>query len=482
MARPDRPRRQTKPRNLGKPLATSFLRALGEVVGFEHVLTDDADREDYAFDAFPPARVVKALGALPPWPDAIVRPGATAQVQALVNLARESGTPIVPFGGGTGVMGAAVPVRGGLIIDLGRMQAVRHVDPDGLVAQAEAGIPLDALDDALRGSGLMLGHDPWSQPIATLGGAISTDGVGYLAAGYGSMGEQVLGLEVVLPDGGLIEAKNISIAAGALPHRLFVGAEGVFGIITSAVVRVFPRPETRAVHAIVFESFASGYATILAMGRLGLRPSMIDYSEEPPSRGEKTILYAAFEGPERRVMVEQGEALRLFAEYGGRDLGKAEAQRFWDERHASAEHWQRRNAAGRRLARGEASWHRGLDYLHFALPVERVLDYRERSLSLIREEGLEAREIAIWGRPDLFSLIVVDPTNGELPDKTLDEASERLLGLAHDMGGSMEYCHGVGLKLQTLMERESGGGMRLLRAIKGALDPGNVMNPGKLGL
>ena len=123
-----------------------------------------------------------------------------------------------------------------------------------------------------------------------------------------------------------------------------------------------------------------------------------------------------------------------------------------------------------------------MDYLHLALPVDRVLDYREQSLALIRERALEAREVAIWGRPDLFSLIVVDPAGRERSGDVLNATSQRLLELAHEMGGSMEYCHGVGLKLQRLMERELGGGMGLLRAVKKALDPGNIMNPGKLGL
>jgi FAD/FMN-containing dehydrogenase len=467
---------------VSESLPASAVRSLKNIVGPEHVLTGDDEREEYAFDAFPPDRVVKALGGEPAGPAAIVRPGSTDEVRALVRLANESGTPIVPFGAGTGVMGAAVPVRGGLVIDLGRMQSVRHLDADGLVVQVEAGIRLKALNDTLRDKGLMLGHDPWSQPIATLGGAISTDGVGYLAARYGSMGEQVLGLEVVLPDGELIEAKNISLSAGAVPHRLFVGAEGALGIITAAVVRAFPMPETRMLHAIAFESFAKGYAAILAMGRRDVRPSMIDYSEEPLVRGDESVLYLAFEGMEARVAVEQREGLRLCEGHGGRDLGQAEARRFWDERHLSAERWERRNAEGRSLARREAPWTRGLDYLHLALPVDRVLDYRERSLALIEETGLEVREVAIWGRPDLFSLMLADPANGERPTDLLDATSQRLLELAQDMGGSMEYCHGVGLKLQRLMERELGGGMLLLRAVKSALDPGNIMNPGKLGL
>ena len=170
-----------------------------------------------------------------------------------------------------------------------------------MIAVVESGALLGDLDDALAAHGLMLGHDPWSRPIATVGGAISTDGVGYLAAAYGSMGEQVIGLEAALATGELLDARAVSLRAGPRLDHALIGAEGALGVITAAVLRVFPRPETRTAHALRFESFAAGFGAVGAMARAGIRPSMIDLTEERGECGSlDTTLYLCFEGPPRR--------------------------------------------------------------------------------------------------------------------------------------------------------------------------------------
>ena len=464
-----------------------LAQALTSIVGREHVLVSTNDREEYAFDAYSPAGVRERLpsgeegGTV--LPDVVARPGSAQEVQGIVRLANDRRTPIVPFGGGTGVMGAAVPEHGGIVVDLRRMDRTLEVSADGLTASVQAGALLQDVDRALGHQGLMLGHDPWSQAIATVGGAISTNGVGYLAARYGSMGEQVLGLEVVLPTGDLLESKKVSAVAGAWLHPLFIGAEGTLGIITAVTLRAFPLPERRALRALAFDDFPAGYAAILAMGRRGVRPSMIDYSEEPVSQVKQATLYLAFEGFADEVEALERMGLAICLEHGGRDLGADEASRFWESRHATAEAWAQRNAQGRRFGRARLPWGRQwFDYLHAALPPEAVLDYKGRCDSLLAEAGLQAREYAIWGRADLFSLLIGGPPADEEGASKAREVSERLLRMAQDLGGSMEYCHGVGLKLRALMPRELGAGMEALRAIKSALDPGNIMNPGKLGL
>ena len=457
--------------------------ALVAIVGREHVLDALEDREEYALDAFPLSKAREALGGATGPPDVVARPGSTPEVQAIVRLANDRRIPIVPYGGGTGVMGAAVPVQGGIVVDLRRMDRVLESDADGLTAQVEAGALLKDVDEALNQGGLMLGHDPWSQAIATVGGAISTDGVGYLAARYGSMGEQVLDLEVVLPNGELLPAKKVSMAAGPPLNRLLIGAEGTLGIITTATLRVFPLPERRTVHALAFTDFEAGYHAVLAMGRQDVHPSMVDYSQEPMERGEQSVLYMAFEGFKEEAEAHRARGLALCAQHGGWDLGEAEARRFWDTRHAVAEQWARRNAAGRRIGRSQApagpSW---FDYLHVAVPPAEVLEYKGRCERILAEAGLQAREYAIWGRPDLFSVAVVGALGQETPPGDTAAVSRTLLKMAQELGGSMEYCHGVGLKLRGLMERELGAGAAALRSIKAALDPNNIMNPGKLGL
>ena len=194
------------------------LETLASIVGAEHVLSAREDREDHALDAYGSWRYVAEVASGESVPDVVVRPSSTEEVQALLCFAAGEGIAVTPHGGGTGVMGGAVPLQRGVVLDLRRMDRLRSVDTGAMIAVVEAGALLGDLDDALAKHGLMLGHDPWSRPIATVGGAISTDGVGYLAAAYGSMGDQVIGLEAALATGELLDARAISLRAGAPPR------------------------------------------------------------------------------------------------------------------------------------------------------------------------------------------------------------------------------------------------------------------------
>ena len=459
-------------------MTKGLLESLAAIVGPEHVLSTPEDREEFALDAYALWHGTSEDTAAN-LPEAIVRPDGTGEVQALVRLAVERGVPLIPYGAGTGVMGAATPARGGIVVDLRRMNRIRHVSPGALIARVEAGAILSDVDDRLAEQGLMLGHDPWSKPLATIGGAISTDGVGYLAAGYGSMGEQVLGLEAVLPDGTLMTARDISKAPAIRLDRLLIGAEGVLGIITSAVLRVFPRPEARLLHAVAFPEFSSGYQAIVGMAKAGIRPAMIDYSQEPLDNGPRATLYLAFDGPRASAAAQRDAGLHICADHGGEVLADDEALNFWDQRHESANRFAERTALGRRFARALPSSGRRFDYLHLALPEERVLEYKERCEALLGAAGMQAREYAIWGRPDLFSVAYQSSTSD---DGDVTETSERLLRLAHSMGGSIEYCHGVGLKLLPLLSEEYGETLSVIKRVKQALDPAGIMNPGKLGV
>ena len=325
------------------------LAALASIVGAEHVLSAREDREDHALDAYGSWRYVEEVASGASVPDVVVRPGSAEEVQALLCFAAGEGIAVTPHGGGTGVMGGAVPLRRGIVLDLQRMDRLRSVDTDAMIAVVEAGALLAAIDDALACEGLMLGHDPWSRPIATVGGAISTDGVGYLAAAYGSMGDQVIGLEAALATGELLDARAVSLRAGPRIDHAFIGAEGTLGVITAAVLRVFPRPEVRTAHAVRFDSFAAGFGAVGAMVREGIQPSMIDLTEERDTGGSHTTLYLCFEGSRAVEQVLRSEGLRLCREYGGRLLNGVGAT-FWDERHDSAARWAERTEGGRRLA------------------------------------------------------------------------------------------------------------------------------------
>ena len=165
-----------------------LVEAITKVVGRENVC-QGAEVERYLWDALGPARGYRDYAKLSPRPLFIVRPRTTEEVSAVVRLAAEEGVPVVPYGGGSGLMGGAIPIRPSLVVDLKAMDRIIAISPEDRTARVQAGVILKRLERELNRRGLMLGHDPWSLPLATVGGAIATDSLGYRAAKYGSMGD-----------------------------------------------------------------------------------------------------------------------------------------------------------------------------------------------------------------------------------------------------------------------------------------------------
>lgn len=242
---------------------------LQDIVGPEHVLADPDSIDRYSADALTPYRAYYADAAFDRLADIIVRPADTNEVSSVVALAQKRSIPVIPYGGGTGVMGGILPVEGGIILDVSRLNRLLNVDSPSLTADVEAGMVLQDLYDGLKPYGLMPGHDPYSVPIATVAGTISTNGVGYRAAAFGPMGDQVVALEVVLPDGRVIETRPVpKQSSGPDLNHLFIGSEGVFGVITRATIKVFRQPEANAYATMEFADFADGFAAVAEMAAL----------------------------------------------------------------------------------------------------------------------------------------------------------------------------------------------------------------------
>ena len=469
---------------------------LAAIVGPEHVLTDPAALDRYSADALTPYRAYYADAVFERLADVVVRPGAAGEVSAVVALAQRRAIPIVPYGGGTGVMGGVLPARGGILLDVSRLNRIIAVSPEAMTAQVQAGIILQDLYDALEPYGLMPGHDPYSVPIATVGGAISTNGVGYRAAAFGPMGEQVVALEAVLPDGRIIATRAVpKLSAGPDLKRLFIGAEGVFGVITEATLRVYRIPEACANATLEFADFAAGFAAVNELLALGIRPALLDLTEDDAG----ILLHLRFEGFREGVDAGLSRALAVCQDAGGQDAGPEPTRDYWQHRHDSALNY-RDNALGRpRAVRWQRQWGRTFDYLHKSLPSDRVLDYRRQADALLAARGIQVLEYALWSRPEFFSMLIA-PANdagrsrgqgrgrrrGDSSDPAvranLCAAVDEVLQLAQDLGGIMEYCHGVGVKLNHLLRREQGADHAVIQDLKRRLDPSGIMNPDKLGL
>jgi alkyldihydroxyacetonephosphate synthase len=461
-------------------LKGSAIEALAHIVGQDNVLSDPYDLDRYSADALTPFRAFGAESSFERIADLVVRPGSSQQVSQVVALASQLKIPVIPYGGGTGVMGGVLPVQGGIILDLKKLNRVIDINPKDRTATVEAGVVLEDLVDALAERGLMPGHDPYSVPIATVAGAISTNGVGYRAGAFGPMGEQVVALEVVLPGGRILDTRAVPVySSGPNLNQLFVGTEGVFGVITKATIKVFRLPEAQVFATYAFDSFDEGFEACAELLALGIRPTLLDLTEEP----DGIRLHLLFEGYREGVAAQDRRTREVCAQFGGLDIGPNTTLEYWAERHESGENYKRTVLGQPRQVRWNRRRGRSFDYLHLALPISKVLEYRRQCEEIMSGSGVRVVEYAIWSRPELFSMMVV-PEHGvdESFRDNLASVVEQVLTLAQDMGGVMEYCHGVGVKLNHLLAREMGEGHDVLRSLKQALDPANIMNPGKLGL
>jgi FAD/FMN-containing dehydrogenase len=460
-----------------------LLRRLSVVVGDANVVTGDADLRYFAVDALRGRGGIDVEAASRPL--AVVRPTGGEETARVLALATAAGVPVVPYGAGTGLMGGARSERPGIVLDTIRLNTI-EVRPEDRLVWAGAGCVLANVDAALREHGLCLGHDPWTFPVATVGGTLSTNSLGYRGGRYGGMGDQAIALEVALADGTLLRTRAVRRrSTGPDLARLFIGAEGVLGVITAAALEAHRIPERRELRAYEFATFEDGFEAIREIAALGLRPSLLDYGEEHASpwpslsdrEDEAPLLYVGFEGLIEEVEAALDRAKAAIKAAGGRKLGRKKAQQFWERRHVVAERFRRGQERPRRFGSNEAAF----DFIHVALPPSQVLAFREACHAVSARVNVGLLECGLWTAPDFFSAAFMLP-NAEGGHGRLNQVLDELLALAQDLSGSMEYVHGAGLRLAHLMAREHGDGLALLRRVKAALDPETVLNPGKLGL
>jgi FAD/FMN-containing dehydrogenase len=461
-------------------LQEELVGKLAKIVAPAHITTDENHLDELSWDALSEGRLHPAKRPQVTIPLCSVLPSSTDEVRRIVLLANEEKVPIVPYGGGSGLMGGALSVQPGIVVDLRRMDQILEFDTQARSARVQAGTVLEALEKRLSREGFILGHDPWTLPVATVGGAISTNSMGYRGGLYGSMGDQVLGLEAVLPNGEVLRTRAVPKSSAGIDLKfLLIGGEGCFGIITEATIRIFPAPEQRILHAFCFESFEVGYNGIQEMFRQRLRPALLDFGDTDDKFPGGAVLYLAFEGIREVVQAEEKRALGVCERFGGKRLPKGEAERFWSDRHEIARRFMRNRR--QRRERGRDGVYR--DWIHVALPASKVLSFRAGAMEIVRKHGVRPYESGLWIQPELFSMplgIQDDGTNKA--HLALEETVDELLHLVHEMGGSMEYTHGVGVKLAPLMAEEHGYGVEVMRGIKKTLDPNGIMNPGKTAL
>jgi D-lactate dehydrogenase (cytochrome) len=417
-------------------------------------------------------------------PDIVCFPASTAEVAAIVRIAAATGLPIVPFGAGTSLEGHVNAIHGGITIDLREMNRIVRVSVDDLDATVEAGVTRLQLNKALNNTGLTFPIDPGAD--ATLGGMTATRASGTTAVRYGTMRENVLGLTVVLADGGVISTgtRARKSSAGYDLTRLFVGSEGTLGVITEITLRLHPLPEAVSAAVCSFASMQGAVETVIATIQVGVPVARIELLDETQmdavnrySKTEYTVaptLFFEFHSDSARHVVDQAETVQaLAAERGGRGFEWAtqleDRERLWQARHDAL-------YAALALRPGAQAWTTDV-----CVPISRLA---ECILETKADNAGAAFPIALVGHAgdgNFHLIYVLDPADPEELERAR-RLNERMVVRALAMGGTCTGEHGVGYGKMKFLEAEHGPGLEVMRTIKRALDPENRMNPGKMVL
>jgi len=443
------------------------IKVLMPVVGKENVLHELYDLIPYSRDRYPLLTHPK-LGMRPL---AVVRPKTTQEVQEIVKIANRFRIALIPRGSGTNYAGSAIPTKGGIILDLTRMNRILWVNEESMSVKVEAGVILQVLEEELNKRGFTFGHDPGSFPSATVGGCISTRSLGWRAGKYGDMGRLVLSLKMVMPTGSVIETRDMpKSSTGFDVNSLFIGAEGTLGVITEATLRMHPFPERKEIRIYAFLSFELAFKSLLKVLRSGLNPMtscVIDQEEIKGFVGEpraRAGLIIGYEGVKELVEAQMKRTASILEGEGGRKLVDEAAENYWANRH---DMFSKMNVEG------------VADSIDTAVPVNKVLEFYEFLKDQIKKGKIKSLGISSWMLPENLSL---DSAFDEAEAEEYRVARDEIVRKAIELGGTSSYCVGVGVRFSHLMKMEHGPVLDVMKTIKRALDPNNTMNPGKSGL
>ena len=414
-------------------------------------------------------------------PDAVVFPHTTDEVVAIVNLCARHRTPMIPFGIGTSVEGHVLATHGGVCIDLSQMNRILEVNASDLDVRVEPGVTRKQLNAYLHDTGLFFPIDPGAD--ASLGGMASTRASGTNAVRYGTMRENVLGATVVLADGRVIRTggRARKSAAGYDLTRLFVGAEGTLGIITELTLRLYAIPDGLSAAVCAFPTVAAAVDSVIEAIQCGIPLARVELLDTLTVKAvnrysklalrEAPTLWYEFHGTARGVEEQASQMQEIARAHGGLDFEWAtrpeERSRLWQARHDAYFACLQLRAGSRMIA------------TDVCVPISRLAECIAQTQEDIARSTMPIPLFGHVGDGNFHLMILVDPDS----DADLQEAwdlNTRLVRRALAMDGTCTGEHGIGLGKREFLVEEFGAGVDVMRQLKATLDPGNLLNPGKV--
>jgi alkyldihydroxyacetonephosphate synthase len=466
----------------------AVITRLRAVVGDTRVIDDAGARADAGQDFWPITMVWVHAGQQPALPALVVRPHSAEQVARVLTIASEARIPVTPFAGRSGVCGGSLPVAGGISLDLQGLNRIVDINASDLMVHVEAGVYGPKLEEAVQAQGLTVGHFPQSFEISTVGGWIACRGAGQYSNRYGKIEDMVLGVEVALADGTLVRTNpQPASATGPDLKRLFIGAEGTLGVITSAWLQLWPRAAHTQSAAYTFERFEDTLdaqrqvlqrdAAPAVLRSYDARDSELHFRKIGVEEG-RSVLLAIAEGEAAQIERQISVLQETVDAYG--TTARAEDV-------ALAEHWLRNRNDVSGL---DAAIRRGLvvDTIEVAAPWSKLAPVYQAVKAAV---GAVTGTIAVAAHAShaylsggclYFTFAGAPGDSLEAKDRFYNAAWDAAMAAVSAHGGTISHHHGIGLNRARFMATELGTGMDVLRRLKVALDPQGILNPGKLGL
>lgn len=462
---------------------------LEEVVGQDFISVNEVDKLVYSADWSWMPQMWLDRGQRLATPDYIVHPSSAAEISAIMEIANKYRIPVIPWGGGSGTQGGALPIYGGIIVDLKRLDKVIEIDEKSLTVTAESGIILAQLEWMLNEKGLTLPHYPASANCATLGGCLAPRGTGTISTKYGKAEDMVLSMEVVLPSGAIIRTPPVpQHASGPDFFRLFLGSEGTLGIITEATMQLDYIPEERFLRAVLFDDLNMA----LEAGRLimthRLDPFVIRLYDPDSTRSrvkkilgyelEGAYMVLGFDGDPAIAALQEERSLDFCSQLGGRDLGREPGERWWAQRYDFYYPPQSLKLPWMYGTTETITTYDKIENLYWSEKKAVEENYADWNVQFIGHFSHWFH----WGVMLYCRFIVEEPPEDaedalRLHNRIWNTAMTAVL----ENGGMINEHHGVGLKLSRFMRRQYGDAWPFLTSLKQTIDPNGIMNPGKVG-
>jgi glycolate oxidase len=454
-----------------------LVQDLQRIVGEDAVRSDPADLYVYGSDS--------SVHCALPW--AVVRPNTVEEVQEILRYANSNVIPVVTRGAGSGMSGQAVPIQGGIILDMKRMNRILEIKPEDTYARVEAGVVDDDLNRALKPYGFMYPPAPASSRIATIGGEIANNASGIRSVKYGATRDCVLGMKVVMANGDVVKLGSTTRveASGYQVDRLMVGSEGTLGVIVEATMKIVPIPKYRCMGIACFNKLEDAGETISEIIASGVQPSMLELMDNVAITAVNNALELGLPDVEALLFIEADGNVRENVDYEiARMKGIAEKHNgFGIETSYDADTRARLYKARKKLFASLSRYKEGYSCTSLAddmaVPYSKMAETARKIHDIADRNNVIMTAYGHCGSGCVHTKILMDPTRKEQWEGARNAVRE-IYEHVRKVGGTTSAEHGIGLSKAPAWKEEKRDSLDIIRAIKRALDPNGILNPGKI--